>query len=430
MSLEIIKHLNIDFYNSRYISINTKQYDSGSRFILITCYDQGKVFPIDNIYNHAYIRYRKPDDKNVFNCCDITENGEILVELTEQMLIFAGKSFADLIIVHNEPISPESIEVNNGTLLTNENTSILSTMLLCVNVIGSAIDGRDIESSDEYSAFNDSLIKMTEDYAYVMAACKISEDNALASETNAKASELKALVSETNAKSSELSALDSKTNAKISENNAKVSETNAKLSEYSASDFANTASAKADESLRSALSAVENAEIAANKAKESFDNTILAKSYAIGETNTRTNENIDNSKYYYTQTKAIKESLDGAFLAMGTVEFSQLQSVVKETGYVYHISNEFVTDDTFKQGAGIVYNAGTNVYYTADGYWDCFIGESTVVVDDGTGLIVTDDGDGNVTIECYSDYISTDEVIIRLQERIKALEDQTVLEIT
>ena len=59
---------------------------------------------------------------------------------------------------------------------------------------------------------------------------------------------------------------------------------------------------------------------------------------------------------------------------MGTVSFSELETIEKAAGYVYNIDNDFITDDTFKEGSGKLYAAGTNVYYTADGYWDCFGG--------------------------------------------------------
>ena len=166
MSLEIIKEISVDFYYSKYIQINAKQDDKSSRFILVTCYNQGTFFPIDNTYNYAFIRYRKPDALNVFNSCNITEDGKILIELTEQMLAFDSKCYADLVIVHNEPIPVDSIEVNNGELITNENTSILSSMLFCINVIETVLDSSEIESCDEYNALNDLLIKATNAFKF------------------------------------------------------------------------------------------------------------------------------------------------------------------------------------------------------------------------------------------------------------------------
>ena len=62
---------------------------------------------------------------------------------------------------------------------------------------------------------------------------------------------------------------------------------------------------------------------------------------------------------------------------MGTISFSELSEVEKATGYVYNISDNFVTNNTFREGDGKPYTAGTNVYYTADGYWDCFGGATS-----------------------------------------------------
>ena len=69
---------------------------------------------------------------------------------------------------------------------------------------------------------------------------------------------------------------------------------------------------------------------------------------------------------------------------MGTISFAELAVVAKATGFTYNINDDFVTDDTFREGAGKMYTAGTNVYYTADGHWDCFGGSAspTATVDE------------------------------------------------
>ena len=412
MGLDIIKQLSVDFYETRYISINAKQYDNSSRFIELTCFNQGTLYPIDNVYNYAFIRYRKSDDLNTFNCCNITEDGKIVIELTEQMLACEGRSYADLVIVHNEPIPSDSIEINHGELLTNETTSIVSTMLFCVNVVGVAVDNNEIESSYEYDALNELLLKATEDYTYIIKMCKISEDNAKVSELNskeseenAKDSENKAKVSETNAKTSETKAKTSETKAKTSENNAKASETNAKTSETNA--LASETKAKTSET--NAKKSETNASVSASNsseyANESYNNSLLSKSYAVGETGVRVDEDNDNAKYYYYKTKGINDALNGVFSPQGTIAFADLKTVVKNVGYVYHIRDEFVTDETFKSGAGIERKAGTNVYYTADGYWDCFIWETV-----GGTLIVSDDDEGNVKISGFYDASQISEI--------------------
>ena len=44
-------------------------------------------------------------------------------------------------------------------------------------------------------------------------------------------------------------------------------------------------------------------------------------------------------------------------------------------GDMYNISDNFITDDRFRDGIGKNYSAGTNVYYANDNMWDCLAGE-------------------------------------------------------
>lgn len=191
---------------------------------------------------------------------------------------------------------------------------------------------------DEWAVKLTEIQTLAEQVSENKESVEASEANAKTSEDNAKASETNAKVSETNAKASE-------DNAKTSETNAKASETNAKASEDNIADCEETC--------------VLNAKI--------------ARSYAVGDTDYRTGENVDNAKYYYQQTKQISEGL-GGLIPMGTIAFADLYSQIKVAGYMFNISDEFVSDNTFKDGGDISYPAGTNVYYTADGYWDCLAG--------------------------------------------------------
>lgn len=428
--MEIIRKINVDFYDKKLITINAKQYDSFSRYISISCYNQGEFVFIDSKNRYAFVRYKKADGNNAFNQCIITKDGRIMLELTEQMLTANGYCYADVLIVTNNPVeTPENpITENTGKLIYIDNDSILSTMTFCIVTTSSAVDNVDIESSDEYNGLNDLIIKATEDYTYVMSACKVSEDNAKVSENNAKTSELNAKDSENKAKVSEENAKTSEDKAKVSEDNAKVSEENAKMSE-------GKAKASEESAIAKALEAEQFAAYASNKADEASDSALLSKSYAVGNTGVRDDENTDNAKYYFNQAKFTCDSLGATFKTMGTIKFSDLKSVEADTGYVYHISEEFVTDDTFKEGTGVTHAAGTNIYYTYDGYWDCFTGDNIVILDSTATLIAEDDGNGCVIIG-FSNSIPTDDVdvinqaILELQQRIKLLEEQNVLGIT
>lgn len=414
MALQSIINISVDFYDKKYILINAKQYDKNSRFISVTCYNRGEIYPINAGEHSAYIRYKKSDNNGVLNFCEIDRKGKIMVELTEQMLAADGISCADLVIVNK---GSADVNVETGEIVTIDNASILSTMPLYIDVTSSAVDSSDIESSYEFNGLNVALEKAEAEYAEVILAtkswavgdtgardgentdnakyyyqqslknasnAKISETNAKTSEVNAKASETNAGVSEVNAKTSETSAFKSEENAKLSEANAKTSETNAAASESNAK--LSETNAKLSET-NSAVSET-NAKLSEEKASDSETNALnsanRAQSYAVGGTGTRGNEDYDNANYYYNLIKNIVIGLDTGFIPMGTVAFAELANVEKATGYVYNISDDFVTDETFREGSGRSYSAGTNVYYTANEQWDAFGGAAspTATVDE------------------------------------------------
>lgn len=190
------------------------------------------------------------------------------------------------------------------------------------------------------------------------------------SANNAKASETKAKASETNARTSEDSASISARNAKTSETNSKVSETNAKKSEANASTSA--ANAKNSET---------NAKASATSASTSASNAKASETKAkASETNAKTSEtNSAKSKSeaqkYAEQAKEISESLSGALRPLGTISFADLPSTADaNSGDMYNITGQFTTTTDFKEGAGNIIPAGSNVYLTADRYWDVLAG--------------------------------------------------------
>lgn len=165
------------------------------------------------------------------------------------------------------------------------------------------------------------------------------------------------------------------------------------------------ASIKANAANTSALNAKASEVLSSTKANEASESVeeaerymTLSESFARGGTEARPNENVDNSKYYYEQAKRISQGLQGALIPMGTIAFYQLSTVAKQAGYMYNITDWFVTDNTFKEGAGHKCPAGTNVYYTADGYWDCLAGTQVTGVK-GEAEEDYRNGDVNITKE-------------------------------
>lgn len=144
----------------------------------------------------------------------------------------------------------------------------------------------------------------------------------------------------------------------------------------------------------------ENAVQSFDFSKESGEFSKVSKSYAVGGTGTRTNENIDNAKYYYEQAKSVSESLSGALRPMGTVTFANLPALSNVSeGDMYNISDKFTTNENFKEGSGHVIPAGSNVYKTADEKWDVLAGTPVSTVNGQTGDVnITKDniGLGNV----------------------------------
>lgn len=142
-----------------------------------------------------------------------------------------------------------------------------------------------------------------------------------------------------------------------------------------------------------------------------------SKSYAVGGTGTREDEDTDNSKYYYEQAKNVSESISGALKPMGTVEFSLLPDIsTVSVGDMYNISDMFTTTEIFKGGSGIMCPAGSNIYKTNDNMWDVLAGslvsgvkgESEETFRTGNVNITKDNiGLGNVPNVATNDQIPT-----------------------
>lgn len=402
MNLQSIVNIDVDFYNKKYILINAKQLDKGSRFLLVTCYNHGTPFPFDYASQSAYIRYKKADDYSVFNLCEIDNDGKILVELTEQMLATAGICTADLVIVNKRiaDIDVDTLEV------AVKDAQVLSTMTFFIDVSEIAAENSEIESSYEYSGLNKALAEANAEYSKVIKWARSyatgdggvryneetdnakyyyeqSRDNA----SNASQSEINASQSETNASASASSAAKSESSALTSANNALTYMNNAK--EYM--DEANDSKGKAEEYMNIAKSYMDNAEFSKttaesyrDEAKEYMDNAAAsALNAAASEANagasaSSASSSEANVSTYYQRIQSIVNGLETGFIPMGTVSFSELATVERITGYVYNIRDDFTTNENFAEGSGMSYTAGTNVYVRSDGLFDCFGGSSPV----------------------------------------------------
>lgn len=337
-----ITNITVDLATSNNFGIvKAVQGDRGTRWVHITLldnqveYDLGKCYPV--------LRGTKPDDTTIFNKCTISEDNKIIVELTEQILAYPGMS------VYEIALYATPVEIT-------DKKDVLTSFPFNVFVCKAGFNPHDVTSSDEFTAIADVMGD-----ALFLKEClediSNSRDAAKDSELKAKDSENKSKVSEINARDSENKAKTSELNAKDSENKSKTSEINAKTSEINAAASAATATTKAAESSNSAT---------------------LSRSWAVGDTNTRSGEATNNSKYYSEQSKKYADSWKGSLLPKGTILFSQLPTSNNIAGHMYNISNAFITDERFKDGSGFSYPAGTNVYWTVDEKWDCLSGAITM----------------------------------------------------
>ena len=373
MDLQVTRQVNIDVAKHKYIKINAKQYDRNLRYILITCYRNDELLPINKNTCFASIRYRKPDNYGVFNTCEITQDGKILVELTEQMLAVAGFCYVDLVVHKNINLSVDIVEnADDGTveIIDTGNSGIISTMTFVVDVYEAAFDNVEIESSYEYNALNDLLTEARRNYSAVMESCNSSKIASADSEAKAKASESKALTSEQAAAASQQAAFDSQQAASSSASSASNSAAAAAASQQAAFDSQQAASSSAQAASVS-QSAAANSAMVANDSKEVV-------------------EQINSSITGSINTLASSGNI-GSFVFMGKITFEELTLLSdneKAIGYVYTIADDFVTTDDFVEDTGLSYTAGTNVYYIVDeegnGRWDCLGGTTppTATVDE------------------------------------------------
>ena len=379
--LQTTTNINVDFYDKKYILINAKQLDKNSRFLSVTCYSHGELYPINNGEHAAYVRYRKADNYGVFNNCTINNKGKIIVELTEQMLASDGVCCADLVIINKgeAQIDPDTGEIN----AMMDNASVLSTMTFCIDVSEVPVTNAEIESTHEFILLNSTLEKYWADFEDVMKTSKSwaigntgirngeNTDNAKYYCEQSKKSENKSEEFKNAASSSATAASKSAIDANTSSQNAQTYMGQAKTYMENAQTSAASASASA--------SAAAQSETNASKSATSAQNSMTSASSSA----TSASESATGAQNYYLQTEAIVNGLNGAFLPKGTVTFAELLELKTNgavgAGDLYHISDDFTTDENFRV-SGKVCGAGTSVYYTVDDKFDCFVGTTVAGV--------------------------------------------------
>ena len=166
-----IRNITLDFYNNTIITVNAKQCDHKLRGILATIAENGVPIVLDSSKVSAYVRCKKPDDTVVFNRCTIDSSGKVYIELTNQILAYAGRVSMDVIIV-------KSITSTTYQKIVSSGVDVISTMTMYLNIVENVFPDEYIESKDEFSALKYALARAEYNYENVLKQAETYAKNA------------------------------------------------------------------------------------------------------------------------------------------------------------------------------------------------------------------------------------------------------------
>ena len=307
--------------------INVSQYDVGRPLEFVLWDGKSPATIEENTV--IDIRATKPDGHGFQYACT-WENNVVSVATQIQMTVLSG-----------------SIECE---LHLEKNSTVIGTANFILEVEQAALRSDTDISETELPAIIDMARGNQEAAAASAAAAAESESNAADSAAAAATSESNAADSASAAATSESNAADSASAAATSESNAASSET---------------------EAATSATAAAGSATAAATSKSD-------AEAYAVGKRNgvdvPSSDVTYNNNAKHYAEVAA--QAAAGGLIPQGTTTFSQLPPLADtRVGYMWNISDDFTTTADFREGAGIRYGAGSNVYKTGDGKWDVTSGQ-------------------------------------------------------
>lgn len=176
-NLKLIATITLDFYTNNIKTINVKQCDTNSRFILVSFTEHGKKVTLNKDTMSVITRYKKADGKFGLRDCNILEDGTVLIETNEQMLAVAGRCRLDIVILEAKGL--KVVDYCDVTSLEDINCPVLSTMPLDLNVIASPISKDELESKYDFTALNMALAETKAAEADMIAKNKAWEASEL-----------------------------------------------------------------------------------------------------------------------------------------------------------------------------------------------------------------------------------------------------------
>lgn len=140
----LVQEYIVDFSsNNNFFLVKSVQGDN-DRYVRLKLSNYGQPFSIgSDTAMYATIRGTKPDNKEVWNYCDVIDDSTIQFQLTSQMTAVAGKSDYEI------------------SILRTDNNKVITSFPFFIIVSKSAIDVNYVKSSNEFNVLIDKIQEST-----------------------------------------------------------------------------------------------------------------------------------------------------------------------------------------------------------------------------------------------------------------------------
>ncbi len=281
--MNITKTNSLSFYNEQGIlTLNAKQFDTGRMFVFHIMHND---VPFDLSGCAAYLRIAKADGTQFqgHECCTI-EGPKVIIKTNigngSQILTAAGTNACEL-----------HLEDSDGTSLT--------TWTFHIVVEPRVHDGSHMSSIDSYDVL-DNMINMEKERI-------ANEEQRKENEAN-RNTVFEQKIEETNAVITDCHLVIDAANQKISSFDAEINEIVDGITDEAQS-YADSAKESETNAANAASSAADSAATALQKAGDAAASAVLSQSYAVGGTQSRAGEDVDNAKYYSEKSQETLQKL-------------------------------------------------------------------------------------------------------------------------
>lgn len=183
-----IKRISVDLYDNSEVVVRAKQSDNNTRYLNITCTDNGKTVRVDPDKYEVYAKISTPNYRAIHDRETVESDGTITVALTDSILNTAGTG---------------AMEVN---LYAIGSESLISTMNIKLIIVPSVYDDKIEMDSDEFPALTKLIAEVTfkkDNYDKAEAARVEAENKRVTSENKRIADEEVRVSNEDTRKASE-----------------------------------------------------------------------------------------------------------------------------------------------------------------------------------------------------------------------------------